>query len=247
MTDKEKKKLEKMLYYALGRRPDEFGLVPQEGFVRLKDLHRALIEVDGFKNIRLKKLKDFFLIFKPERFEFNEEKEIVRVKPELAAEEIYIREFSENPPTILYVTVKPKAWIKISEEGLASEAIVLTPDKELAQKMAKRKGALVIKVDTKKAMSLGTIFERFIEKLFLTSWIPAEALKGPKVDEAFKKRYLPPPKKEKKPPIILEIEPSFQEETKPAEEVLPYRKITKGRKKDPAWKKAQRIKRRERL
>ncbi|OAG28093.1 RNA 2'-phosphotransferase family protein [Thermodesulfatator autotrophicus] len=245
MTDKERKKLEKMLFYILGRRPDEFGLVPEEGFVRLKDLHRALIEVEGFKNVRLKKLKDFFLVFKPERFEYKEESQVVRVKPELAAEEIYLKEFSEDLPGILYVPVKPRAWIKVSEEGLASEAIVLTPDEELARKMAKRKGALVIKVDTRRAAALGAIFERFIEKLFLTSWIPAEALSGPKVDESFKKRYLPPPKKEKTPEISFEVE-LFSEERKPPEEVLPYRKITKGRKKDPAWKKAQRLKRRER-
>jgi putative RNA 2'-phosphotransferase len=37
-----------MLSYVLGRRPDEFGLVPDaDGFVRLKDLLKALHEALG--------------------------------------------------------------------------------------------------------------------------------------------------------------------------------------------------------
>ncbi|WP_022854304.1 RNA 2'-phosphotransferase family protein [Thermodesulfatator atlanticus] len=243
MTDRERKKLEKMLYYVLGRRPDEFGLLPNEGFVRLKDLHKALVEIDGFKNIRIKKLKDFFLIFKPERFEYLEEQEIVRVKPEFAAPEIFKRDFVDELPQVLFTSVKPKAWVKVSENGLAAEKIILTPDEKLAQRIAKRRGALVVAVDTQKAMTAGAIFERFLEKLYVSTWIPAEALRGPKIDEAFKKRYLTPPKKEKKPLEEIAIAEALLTETT-EEEHLPYRKITKGRKKDPDWKKTQRLRRR---
>jgi len=41
--------LAKMLAYVLGRRPDEFGLIPDaEGFVRIKDLLKALHEEEGW-------------------------------------------------------------------------------------------------------------------------------------------------------------------------------------------------------
>ncbi|MCK7505928.1 MAG: hypothetical protein MZV70_18885 [Desulfobacterales bacterium] len=41
--------LAKMLAYVLGRRPDEFGLIPDaEGFVKIKDLLKALHEEDGW-------------------------------------------------------------------------------------------------------------------------------------------------------------------------------------------------------
>jgi RNA:NAD 2'-phosphotransferase (TPT1/KptA family) len=47
------KKLAKLLDYALGRNPDEFGLVPDgDGFVKLKELLKALHEEDGWKAVR---------------------------------------------------------------------------------------------------------------------------------------------------------------------------------------------------
>lgn len=240
MTDRERQRLEKMLFYMLGRRPDEFGLLlDEQGFIRLKDLHKALVEIEGFKNVRLKQLTDLFLIFKPERFDFSEEEKRVRVKPELASPLVRQRNFAEDPPRYLFTPVKPRAWIRVSEEGLAAENILLTPDEELASRMAKRRGALIIKVDSLQAMKMGAIFESYLEKLFLSSWIPAQALFGPKVDEEFKKRYAKKPKPKEEPTEEEAIIPF----TLP-EEPLPYRKITRGRKKDPAWKKARREKRR---
>jgi len=41
-----------MLTYILAYRPDEFGLVPsEEGFVRYKDLLKALHEEDGWRTV----------------------------------------------------------------------------------------------------------------------------------------------------------------------------------------------------
>ncbi len=234
MTDREKRRLEKILYYILGRRPDEFGLFLEDGYAKLKDLLKALNETEGYKDIRLKKLRDFFLIFKPERFEFLEEQNLVRVRQEFASPEIYKTSFVEDLPSFLYTPVKPRAWIRVSEEGLVAQRALLTPDEELATRLAKRRGALVIRVDTQKALAEGAIFERYLEKLYLASWIPASALKGPVVDEAFKARYTPKPK-EKEPETPLTMA-----ETILPEEPLAYRKITRGRKKEPAWKKTRR-------
>ncbi|NPA49985.1 MAG: hypothetical protein GXO20_08395 [Thermodesulfobacteria bacterium] len=233
MTDRERKRLEKILYYILGRRPDEFGLFLEDGFVKLKDLLKALNETEGYKDVRLKKLRDFFLIFKPERFEFLEEKNLVRVKKDIAPPEIYETIFVENPPRILYTPVKPRAWIKVSEEGLAAERIILSAEEELAARLARRRGAILIMVDTRKAMSEGAVFERYLEKLYLSSWIPAAALKGPPVDDEFRARYARKPKEKKEEPLPEESIPI-------SEETVAYRKITRGRKKDPAWKKTRR-------
>ncbi len=240
MTDRERKQLEKILFYALARRPDEFGLLPDAlGFVRLKDLHRALSEVDGFKNLRLKKLVDFFLIFKPERFEFREEEGLVRVRPEEVDPCVLSRELAESPPRFLWTPVRPRAWIRVSTEGLAAETIVLTPDEDLASRLAKRRGALLIRVDTRRAMESGAVFERYLEKLYLSSWIPAEALEGPQVDEEFKARYQRKVKEKSEKPELEESKIVIFEEAPVA-----FRKLTKGRKKDPEWKRLRRKRRR---
>ncbi len=240
MTDRERKRLEKLLFYVLARRPDEFGLVlAPEGYVRLKDLHRALVEEEGTKGLRLKRLRDFFLIFKPQAFEYKEEEDRVRVRPELADPAIYRHEFTETVPEKLFVPVRPRAWIKAHEEGLVAERLVLTPDEELAQRIARRRGALVITVWARKAQEEGSLFEAYLEKLYLSSWITAHALQGPKVDEEFKKRYERPKKEKKEEKEVLEESPIIIPQSE-----MPYRKITRGRKKDPAWKKARREKKR---
>ena len=236
MTDRERKRLEKIIYYVLGHRPDEFGLFLRDGFVKLKDLLKVLNETEGFKDVRLKTLRDFFLIFKPERFEFLEEESLVRVRKEFASPEIYETRFVETPPPFLLTPVKPRAWIRVSEEGLAGERIILSAEEELAARLARRRGALVITVDTRQAMAEGAMFERYLEKLYISTWIPPRALKGPEVDEEFRARYSKKPK-EKEAPTLPEI-------IVPPEEPIAYRKITKGRKKDPAWKKARRRARR---
>ncbi len=240
MTNRERQKLEKILFYILGRRPDEFGLLlDPQGFVPLKELHKALLETEGFKNIRQKQLLDLFLIFKPERFEFLEEEKRVRVKPEFSSPLVYQRKLVEDPPRELFTFIKPRAWIRASEEGLAAETIVLASEKELASRIAKRRGALVLSVDTQQAMRMGTIFEVYLEKLFLTSWIPAQALFGPKVDENFKKQYEKRPSEKKETERISEPLSQIIPEEKVA-----YRKLTHGRKKEPAWKKRRRQRRR---
>ena len=46
-------KFSKFLSYVLGHKPDEFGLLPdQEGYVKLKDLLKAVNEEEGWRHIR---------------------------------------------------------------------------------------------------------------------------------------------------------------------------------------------------
>ncbi len=52
------RQLEKFLFYVLGKRPDEFGLVPDsEGYVRTRELLRAVSEEDGYRYVRESHIK----------------------------------------------------------------------------------------------------------------------------------------------------------------------------------------------
>ena len=52
-TNKALIKFSKFLVYILGRKPDEFGLVPdKDGFVKIKELLKAINEEDGWRHIR---------------------------------------------------------------------------------------------------------------------------------------------------------------------------------------------------
>ena len=51
-ADKKQKQLSKLIQYILGRNPYEFGLVPdREGFVKIKELLKALNEETLFRNV----------------------------------------------------------------------------------------------------------------------------------------------------------------------------------------------------
>ncbi|HIE33240.1 MAG TPA: hypothetical protein EYP81_04245 [Thermodesulfobacteriaceae bacterium] len=223
------KRLIKLVRYMLVYRPDEFGLIPDnEGFVKIKDLHLAITETDGFRGVRRKELESLFEVFAREQFEYRRDLGLVRTKDQVQFTGV---EYTENPPARLYLPVKPRAWLHISEKGWQRpDQAIMTPDKDLAEKLARRKGGLLIEVDTVIAREEGGIFFRFIEKLYLSPWLPAKALRGPKVDEKFRARYAPKPKAEPEPEPII----PFRPDTQPPE--LPYRKITRGKKKKIPWK-----------
>ncbi len=224
------KRLAKLVRYILAHRPDEFGLMPdEEGFVKLKDLHVALTETEGFRGVRRKELESLFEVFAREEFDYRREEGRVRLRgtPSWGPPE-----YTEELPPFLFLPVKPRAWIHVSEKGWQRpEQALLTDDPELAQRLARRRGALLIEVDTTLARRQGAIFLRFLEKLYLSPWLPPEALRGPKVDEKFRARYAPRPKPEEPPPEPII---PFRPDTQLPE--LPYRKITHGKKKKIPWK-----------
>ncbi len=227
-------RLAKLLRYILAYRPDEFGLIPdEEGFVKIKDLHLAVTETDGFRGVRRREIETLLEVFAREDFEYRRDQGLVRAREFFYASPIY----TEDPPRLLYLPVRPRAWIHVSEKGWGQpQPALMSPEVELAERLARRKGALLVEVDTVKAQASGAVFLRFIEKLYLASWLPAEALRGPRVDEKFRARYVPKPKEPPEPEPII----PFRPDTDLAE--LPYRKITHGKKKKIPWKEGRKEK-----
>jgi len=238
MTDL--KRLIKLVRYILVYRPDEFGLIPdEEGFVKIKDLHGALVEIEGFRGLRRKELENLFEVFAPETFEYRRDPGLVKPKEPVRFKGL---EYTEELPAQLFLPVKPRAWLHISEKGWQRpDQALMTPDRDLAQKLARRKGGLLIEVDTALAREEGSSFFRFIEKLYLCPWLPAKALRGPKVDEKFRARYAPKPKTEPEPEPVPII--PFRPTTEIPE--LPYRKITRGKKKKRPWKIGRKAKKKQ--
>jgi len=232
----------KFLKYMLAHHPEEFGLVPNNnGFFKIKEIFQVLIFTKKFKKVRLETLKQAFSYYYRDFFEFLEDFGLVR------AREVF---FSPPTPenirqiynfTKLWTFVKPKAWLRISIDGIwkpRQSMIPLFTSQELAQNWAKVKGALVIEVDPRKLDS--KIVFNFQDSIFLVPEIPFSAMRGPKIDDKFIKKYSPPPKPPQKEPKIIPFVSPVSEE--PEEEVLPYRKITHGKKKEKPWKRYQKKK-----
>ncbi|WP_297058086.1 hypothetical protein [Thermosulfurimonas sp.] len=226
-------RLIKLVRYILSRRPDEFGLCPEEGgWFKVRDLHLAVAETEGFRGVRRRELETLLEVFGRDEFEYLREEGRVRAREIHFAPPVYV----EEVPRRLYLPVKPRAWIRVVEEGLrAPHPVLMAPERDLAERLARRRGALLVEVDTTLAQEDGAVFLRFMEKLYLSTWLPARALRGPRVDEKFRARYLPSPRREPEPEPIIPFRVESAEDQ-------PYRKITRGKKKKLPWKEGRKRK-----
>ena len=199
MDKKQITQLEKLLFYILAVRPDEFGLVlDDEGWVSAKELVRILQEEPLWRFMRLGYLKEAFSFFPAGRFEISVDEMMVRVAPAIAAP-VLGREIM--PPRIVYMAVRRTAYPHILEKGLrpipGQRYLVAAVDEKLALRMGKRRDQepVLIKIDTKAAADQGTSFLGYYEQLFLLDFLPPESISGPQ----FKAKVIRPPDRTRKP------------------------------------------------
>ncbi|MDR2827130.1 MAG: hypothetical protein LBV77_03755 [Candidatus Adiutrix intracellularis] len=240
-----KDSLEKILRYALGIRPDEFGLYPDsDGFVPLKALIAALHDEEGWRGTR--KSQIMLLVNQPgDQSPFEAKEALLRLKPSLASLP------PEAPPAsalpkILFAVLKPATWVIVSECGFypkASEvSLHLWADRELANKVRRRLSpqAIIATIQATKARQAGISFRPYSNLLWLTDLIPAIFLSGPPVPPRNEKTSLRRLQEKKLKPPPSSIFPPLPEATFEV-----HRGKNKGRHNDtPDWKNQTRQNRR---
>lgn len=235
--------LEKILRYALGLRPDEFGLYPDaNGFVAVKDLLRALHDEEGLRGLREAALKEIH--HQPGgQSPLDIQEAQIRLRPDLAALPSH-RPEPGRPPKLLYIAVRCRAWPQIAEKGLGAPpgkiSLKLWADKEMALKVGRRKDpeAALIAVRTEAAQTAGVVFRLYAGLLWLAEGLlPAPALSGPKVK--LKPENAPPAATRPKP------EPPGGFFPQPQEPLAPVKGKHRGQRDDrPDWKNQTRRERR---
>ena len=140
MAQKKKRKVEsltRMMKYILEKRPDEFGLAPdQEGFIQIKGLLHAIREETNMAYVRESHLREVILQDKDHLFEIDGKK-IRSTKRDFFP--IYKADAVFSLPKLLFKAVKRKAYPAIVKSGLvpgAEEHIVMTTDRDLALRIA---------------------------------------------------------------------------------------------------------------
>jgi putative RNA 2'-phosphotransferase len=182
------KKLANFISYILGRRPDEFGLLPDnEGFVKIKSLLSAVNEEEGFKYVRRFHLGDIISSLPDSPIEIKES--MIRAKN---IENLPKQVIAVNPPKLLYTCVREKAYTFVLEKGIhpvGGERVLLTQTKELADKIGKRfdQSPVLLTVHVRKAIDAGITFYSSGE-LYCSDIIPPAYFTGP-----------PPPKQKEEP------------------------------------------------
>ncbi len=172
--------LAKMLAYVLGRQPDEFGLIPDaDGFIKIKDLLKALHEEDGWGYVSEFHLREVLLTVPAPAFEIEAHR--IRAHKRLVP---IAESATERPPKLLYAHVRRRAYPWVHANGIhpSSQAqVVLASQRDLAERLGRRidPDAVILTVNVCAAQEHGVAFARFGAALFLADQIPAGCFSGP--------------------------------------------------------------------
>ena len=242
---KDSKQLEKLMSYVLGRRPDEFGLVLDDhGFVRLKDLLKAISEEPGWGYVRKSHILQVLMTSCEKSFVLeNDRIKAVRCDDALNPQEEIV------PPKLLYHCVRRRAYPVVCEQGiipLGQPRVLLATTEELAQRMGRRRdpAPVLLTVQAQKTFEAGVRFSKQGEFIYITDHVPVGYFTGPPLPRE-KKKEAPKPKKE--PVAIPEDLPgSFTFDVERSRAFQQQRLKQKGLKKGITWKKDVRRLRRKR-
>ena len=170
-----------MAAYVLGRRPDEFGLVPdRHGFVKTKTFLKALHEEPGWGRIRQGDINELLVSLSDAPVELDAER--IRAV-EGSGESGHLEPAPELPP-LLYTCVRRRAYPRVHRHGISPSHdphVVLARDEAMARRIGQRSDSqpVVLTVQTREAVSRGTQFLSAGRLLFCADYIPAGTFTGP--------------------------------------------------------------------
>lgn len=170
--------LAKMMAYVLGRNPGEFGLVPDaEGFVRLKDLLKALHEEDGWRHVNPTHINEVLLSVPEAGFEVSEG----RIRAGTRRD----HDVTDQPlPKLLYVCIRRRAYPHVHAEGLqapSSPGVILAVEREMAERLGRRidPDPVLLTVNVHLLCDSGQVLTPVDSGLFAADRVPVGTFTGP--------------------------------------------------------------------
>ncbi len=172
--------LAKLLGYVLERRPDEFGLVlDKQGYVKIKELLKALNEEKGWKHVRQSHLNEILYSVPKPPFEILDNRIRATQRDHLPRPEA-----APELPKLLYTGIRRKAYPFVAQNGIFPSKyhqVVLSADRDLAERMGKRTDPqpVILTVQVRASVEHGVLFQQAGRMLFLAASIPTGCFSGP--------------------------------------------------------------------
>ena len=176
--------LGRFLIYVLGRRPDEFGLVPDpDGFIKYKELIRAINEEPGFSYVRQSHINEVLLGRDRVMFQAGEN----QIRALERKWSLNLDNPAQSLPNILFIAVRKKAHPVIMEKGLLpgdGRYFVLSEDQDMALRIGRRRDQtpVLLRVMAERAGKEGVLFYAFGD-IFLSPQVPVMFISGPPVSK----------------------------------------------------------------
>jgi putative RNA 2'-phosphotransferase len=239
---KDPKKLFKLMTYVLGRQPDEFGLAPdQKGFIRIKDLIKAICEEPGWGYVRKSHINEVLITLRDHPFLVEDDG--IRVEN---ADEGVRPVSGVIPPKLLYHCVRRKAYPVVCRKGImpmGKHRVFLATTEKMALRIGRRRDAdpVMLTVLAQRAYEAGVAFSRQGEALYLADHVPVSCFSGPPLPKEKAEET-----KQKKEPAKPESTPgSFVLDMERSDALQRQQMKRKGVKKEVSWKKDARKLRRK--
>jgi len=196
-SKKSPKRLAGFLAYVLGRKPDEFGLVPDaEGFVKLNEFLQAISEEEGWRYVRQPALNELLIAMTEPPIEIRENRIRATNREHLPK----IRH-AVDLPKLLYTAVSRKSHPVVLEKGILPtrhDYVILAAEPEMALRIGKRRdpSPILLTVNVLLTEQQGIFFRQAGDKLYLADRIPVTCFTAPPLP-----KEKPEALKPKKPPI----------------------------------------------
>ncbi len=174
------KQLAKFISYILARRPDEFGLVPdQNGFFKIKDLLKAIGEEADWKYVRRSHIDEILFTLPSPLFEIQDT--FIRAA---SREHLSLPAPADNLPKLLYTCIRSRAYPFVIDKGIQPMGypyVILSSSTSLAERMGRRidQSPVKLTVQVDKTLGRGNQFLQAGELLYLAENIPPDCFIGP--------------------------------------------------------------------
>ena len=174
------KQLAKFIDYILSRRPDEFGLVADEhGFVKIKELIKAINEEEGFRYVRRSHLNEILVSLPDHAFEIIDKEIRSKTRDQLPQ-----HTSATVAPKLLFTCVRQKAYPHVIAKGIRPTGfsqIILSSDRKMAERIGKRidRTPILITINVHQSQTNGVVFFQAGETLYLADFIPEGCFTGP--------------------------------------------------------------------
>jgi len=186
----------KTLLYMLGRRPDEFGIIPDDnGFVKIKHILQALNDEEGFRHIRAGNFKELFISHPDCQLEKKED--MIRA---IDRSNLIEKQYVSNPPKLLYTCITSKSYASVIENGVYPQGglsvIILSDSKDMAMRIGKRRdpNPILLTVYPNKMQARKTNLFQLGDHIYISDWLPEDCFSGPPLPK--EKKSSTSPKKE---------------------------------------------------
>ena len=174
------KQLAKLIDYILSRRPDEFGLVTDaHGFIKIKELLKAINEEAGFRYVRRSHLDEIMVTLPDHSLEVADKLIRSKVRDRLPQHTDAL-----DAPKLLFTCVRQKAYPHVNAKGIRPTGlphIILSSDRDMAERIGKRidPAPVLLSVNVQQSQTKGVVFFQAGETLYLADYIPEGCFTGP--------------------------------------------------------------------